>query len=200
MFETLAFILTLGFALLFRWEAKDLIWGLWISSLCVGYAFIVKMIISGVLSRGRDIPLAAACAGGGVLLIFFTFHFGMFHFVHSVFLNLFFPLFPLTGKGLPNVGLFIVTALKLYWPVVLANLIVKWPDFQMSVLDLKDKQTLMKPYSSVVKIHILIFVFAGMSALHLSRFAMYPILLFFFFPWEILGKKKEQKESSLPLV
>jgi hypothetical protein len=195
MFETLAFMLTVFFALVLRWEAKDLIWGLWISSLCVGYAFIVKTIIAGILSRDKDMPVAGAIIGALVLLVFFTIHFGMFHFVHSVFLNLFFPLFPMAGRDLPNVPLFILTTLKFYWPVVLANLIVKWPDFQAASFDLKDRQALMKPYSSVVKIHILIFVFAGMSALHLNRFAMYPILLFFFFPWDVLGKKKEQEGS-----
>ncbi len=198
MYEIGAFVLTVVFALLFRWEARDLIWGLWISSLCVGYAFIVKSIVTAILVRDSKIPLAAAVGAGVALLVFFTFHFGMFHFVHSVFLNLFFPLFPMAKKNSPDVPLFIVTALKLYWPVVLANLIVKWPDFQAASFDpVHGKDVLMKPYSTVVKIHILIFVFAGMSAVHLSRFAMYPILLFFFFPWQLLpGKKSTSKKST----
>ena len=37
--------------------------------------------------------------GGVFLLVFFTFHFGMFHLVHSVFLGLFFPLAPVAAKG-----------------------------------------------------------------------------------------------------
>ena len=45
-------------------------------------------------SSGPVLPSTGAIGQMG-LLAFFTVHFGMFHFVHSVFLNLFFPqLFP----------------------------------------------------------------------------------------------------------
>jgi hypothetical protein len=191
LIEWVAFLLTVFCAVVFRWEAKDLIWGLWISSLCVGYAFIVRIIIGGVMARPKIVPLAAALAGAGFMLMFFSFHFGMFHFVHSVFLNLFFPLTPMKD-GFPNIFLFAGLALKVYWPIVLANLLVKWPDFQEVKFDLKGaKDLMMKPYSSVMKIHMLIFVFAGMSFLHINRFAIYPILVFFFFPMELFLKKKE---------
>ena len=39
--ELVAFVVTFISAIVFRWDARDIIWGLWISSLCVGYAFIV---------------------------------------------------------------------------------------------------------------------------------------------------------------
>jgi hypothetical protein len=194
--EWAAFLLTVFCAVVFRWEAKDIIWGLWISSLCVGYALIVRVILGGVMARPRELPFAAALFGAGFLLMFFTFHFGMFHFVHSVFLNLFFPLTPMKN-GFPNIFLFAGMALKAYWPIVLANLLVKWPDFQQVKFDLKGGQDIMmKPYATVVKIHILIFVFAGMSALHIDRFAMYPILFLFFFPMEMFQAKK----TSVPVI
>jgi hypothetical protein len=31
--------------------------------------------------------------------------------------------------------------------------------------------------------HLLIFVFAGLNAAGLSRYAVYPVLAFYFFPW-----------------
>jgi len=192
LIEWAAFLLTVFCATVFHWEAKDIIWGLWISSLCVGYAFIVRVIVGGVMDRPKMVPLGLALLGGGFLLMFFTFHFGMFHFVHSVFLNLFFPLTPM-NNGFPNIFLFAGLALKAYWPIVLANLLVKWPDFQQVKFDLKGgKEIMTKPYVTVVKIHMLIFVFAGMSALHVNRFAIYPILFLFFFPMEMFAKKREQ--------
>ena len=191
LYQLGAFLLTLSFAVILRWEAKDLIWGLWISSLCVGYAFIVRVIVGGVMARSRQMPALVAFFSAAFVLAFFTFHFGMFHFVHSIFLNLFFPLTPMNG-GFSNVFLFAGLALKAYWPVVVANLLVKWPDFQDVTCDLKAPADLMmKPYATVVKIHLMIFVFAGMSFIpHMNRFALYPILFFFFFPWEMLRGKK----------
>ena len=38
------FLLTLGLAWHQRWSVTDLVWGLWISSLVLGYAFIVVSI------------------------------------------------------------------------------------------------------------------------------------------------------------
>ena len=195
MIEWVAFLLTVFCAVVFHWEAKDIIWGLWISSLCVGYAFILRVIIAGVMARPKGIPFSLALGGAAFLLAFFTFHFGMFHFVHSIFLNLFFPLIPgPDSRNSPDVFLFAVTALKDYWPVVLANLLVKAQDFRTVPLDLRKSGDLMtKPYTTVVKIHILIFVFAGMAALHVDRFAMYPILFLFFFPMDLLKGKKVQE-------
>ena len=196
--EWVAFLLTVFCAVVFHWEAKDIIWGLWISSLCVGYAFILRVIIAGVAIRPKEFPLPLALGGGAFLLAFFTFHFGMFHFVHSIFLNLFFPLIPgPDARNAPDVLLFATTAFKNYWPVVLANLLVKVRDFQMVRFDLKKGGDLMtRPYTTVVKIHVLIFIFAGMAAFHIDRFAMYPILFPFFFPMGLLKGKRVEEEPA----
>ena len=39
--DVTAFGVTVLLAIALHWQAKDLIWGLWISSLCVGYTHIV---------------------------------------------------------------------------------------------------------------------------------------------------------------
>ena len=84
--DLIAFLITIIFVIIFNWQVHDVIWSLWTSSLCVGYAFIVTGIISSVFFATSTERLLNA-AGGVFLLAFFTFHFGMFHFVHSVFLN-----------------------------------------------------------------------------------------------------------------
>ncbi len=88
--------------------------------------------------------------------------------------------------------LFVGAALKAYWPVVVGSLLVKFPDFRDVRFDLAHAQDLMmRPYATVIRLHILIFVFAGMSFAHVERFMIYPILVFFFFPLEkiFLGKR-----------
>jgi hypothetical protein len=84
--DALAFVLGLVIAGLAKWDTGDLIWSLWLSSLVVGYAMIVWAIFSRAWGRVGEM------LGGVFLLAFFTVHFGMFHFVHSMFLHQFFPL------------------------------------------------------------------------------------------------------------
>ena len=43
-------------------------------------------------------------------------------------------------------------------------------------------KTMMKPYANVVRMHLLIFVFAGLHAAQLSNYAIYPVLFAYFFP------------------
>lgn len=57
------------------WRTGDLVWSLWLSSLVIG---IASLVLGAKVSA---VP-------------FFTVHFGLFHFVHSVFLL---ALFPPTG-------------------------------------------------------------------------------------------------------
>ncbi len=48
LLDLLAFAAGLGMAWAFGWQAKDLVWGLWLSSLVVGYTTIVVGIGRGV--------------------------------------------------------------------------------------------------------------------------------------------------------
>jgi hypothetical protein len=89
------------------WNAGDLVWSLWLSSLVVGYSTIVWMIAQPAtelwrVSRKEPAPMQSSSRrprafsliiviGALFLLAFFTVHFGMFHYVHSQFLISFFP-------------------------------------------------------------------------------------------------------------
>jgi hypothetical protein len=106
--DALAFSVGLAVAWWARWDAGDLVWSLWLSSLVVGYSLIVWMIAqpAAELWRGawRERVLAASYPGsllgvGGILVIgalfflgFFTVHFGMFHYIHSQLMISFFPI------------------------------------------------------------------------------------------------------------
>lgn len=189
--DLFAFLATIFFIIVLGWQARDVIWGLWACSLCVGYAYIVTAIVSPVYhAKGAECLLRA---GGGIFLLgFFTFHFGMFHFVHSIFLNVFFPLV-VEEKGFPNIFTTLSVALKSYWPFVLTTFISRFSDFPFSGVDLKSKDTFMKPYANVIRMHILIFVFAGLHAANLSQLAIYPVLAFYFFPWGGFLKRRSRR-------
>lgn len=201
--ELIAFVLTVICAIAFRWEAKDLIWSLWTSSLCVGYCFIVVTIAASVLSADQPGQLGVFAFFGLLMLAFFTFHFGMFHFVHGVFLHHFFPLDPAEEGSFPNMAMVFVTCLSLYWPVVLATFISRLPDFKSAGLTAdilsshrgKGGDPFLKPYANVIRMHILIFVFAGLAAFHVSRYAIFPVIAFYFFPWGMVFGKKAATEQ-----
>ena len=106
--DALAFALGLAVAWWAGWTASDLIWSLWLSSLVVGYATIVWMIVQPATAlamlawRTRADPYcsprtvvtfwAVILVGASFMLTFFTVHFGGFHYVHSQILLHFFPI------------------------------------------------------------------------------------------------------------
>jgi hypothetical protein len=132
--DALAFGLGLGLAWFFQWSTKDLVWSLWLSSLCVGYAMILwivseplRELIGGLWLARRQNSLSggqAAGAAGGLLLVgfgtlfglaFFTVHFGGFHFVHSVFLSQFFPLDTASARGWPGWAMYREVFVRYWW-------------------------------------------------------------------------------------
>ncbi|HLP79955.1 MAG TPA: DUF6498-containing protein [Acidobacteriota bacterium] len=94
----ISFIAILVFIYIQGWHTKDLVWGLWFSSLVVGYITILCVIyaqstiehpsVSPIL---RTLQHIANLGGAAFMLVFFTIHFGMFHVIHSLFLQIFFP-------------------------------------------------------------------------------------------------------------
>lgn len=192
--DLIAFVGTVAAVIFFDWKAKDVIWGLWICSLTFGYTTIVVTIFAPALRAGGGAG-AAMAAGGLFLLAFFTVHFGMFHFVHGQFLNQFFPLGGTSGAFL-NPYTLITWPLSLYWPMVLATFVSRFSDlpFEGGSVIGKGNATggaaFMKPYANVIRMHLLIFVFAGLHAANMADLAIYPVLLFYFFPWSAFFGKR----------
>lgn len=209
--DVLAFAGGLGLAWLFQWETRDLVWSLWLSSLLVGYAMILWTIFSPVWRHHREGSTgaaAAAFAGGLFLVVFFTFHFGMFHFVHSAFLNSFFPVMDV--RSFPGPALYTEVAARYWWFVPLA-LVAERQAFRAEPLPpappatsvkaadiaarLQRNQSLspgagiMAPYKNVVRLHLLIFFFAGAHFARLDSFLVYAVVYaVYFFPWRLLGR------------
>src|SRR5215470_11634713 len=102
--DLLLFAASAAMAWFGRWQAGDLVWGLWLSSLIVGYGLLLVGILAPVVRGdptgwgiGQNAPPSpgqlqpATVASGGqawamrllelpiaaFLILFFTFHFGM---------------------------------------------------------------------------------------------------------------------------
>ncbi|NMC52614.1 MAG: tetratricopeptide repeat-containing protein [Chloroflexi bacterium] len=210
-----SFLVTLMLARLQNWQTTDLVWSLWISSLTLGYAYLLTGIAAKALRSGMGLdassggnviqelaptPLRWALSIGGALftLAFFTIHFGMFHLVHSVFLNQFFPLVRESG-GFPNVFEFIRVCIVNYWPVILLSALSQLPNF-MRAAETQQDRMLMMPYLNVVKMHLSIFVFAGLSAMQVSSAALVYLLVLYFFPFgalvSLLKRPKPAPENA----
>lgn len=194
--DLVAFAGTLAAVIFFEWKAKDVIWGLWVCSLTFGYSTIVVTIFAPAFRLG-GVGGAVMAFAGLFLLAFFTVHFGMFHFVHGVFLNVFFPLVG-EGQGFPNPFMLLVAALVNYWPMVLATFISRFSDLPLNSKSVagggltNGGRAFMKPYANVIRMHLLIFVFAGLEGAGMSDYAIYPVLIFYFFPWGVIfGKFKK---------
>jgi hypothetical protein len=209
------------------WQTTDLVWSLWLSSLVVGYALIVWTIFgpavlfgraafadSSIKINGAELALGALggavyLIGGLLLLAFFTFHFGMFHFVHSAFLGSFFPLEPGARQGMPGLGLY-AQVVSRYWIFLPVAFLTERRAFDgvgslgsaptndasvtaAAIAARKSRDTgmsgMMAPYRNVIRMHLLIFFFAFAHFAGLENFYVYAVVYaVYFFPWSLLKK------------
>jgi hypothetical protein len=219
--DALAFAVGLGLAWYFQWETRDLVWSLWLSSAVIGYAMIVWSIFGTGIFFATKVRIKQAgnssgssAAAGGVMLVgglfllaFFTVHFGGFHFVHSVFLNAFFPVEPGLSKSFPGPALYWEVFTRYWWFLPAAAIAERaafrfGPEEKVGPADnavtseaiaaRKAKNALgggdmMAPYKNVIRLHLLIFFFAGAHFLKLDSFFVYAVVYaVYFFPWRLI--------------
>lgn len=228
--DALAFAIGLGLAWYFQWETRDLVWSLWLSSLVIGYAMIVWNIFGtgafiatkawedrAMLSGAPKGPLAAGgalmLAGGLFLLAFFTVHFGGFHFVHSAFLNSFFPIDPGQARSFPGPALYAEVFQRYWWFLPAAAIAERAafrfkpaepegpPDTAVTAEAIAARHArnakaglgggMMAPYKNVVRLHLLIFFFAAAHFAKLGSFLVYAVVYaVYFFPWRLVKKNR----------
>lgn len=218
--DAVAFAAGLAVAWWLGWNTTDLVWSLWLSSLVVGYALIVWNVTAplretaGNMARDRG-DLAGPGAkvatlvllGGGTLfgLAFFTVHFGGFHFVHSVFLSVFFPI-EVHGqpvRGFPTLAVYAEVVRSYWWFLPVAFLAERAafrapsphvpPDTAVTPEAIARRKAaatnapMLAPYKNVIRMHLLIFFFAGAHFAKLENFAVYAVVYaVYFFPWRLL--------------
>lgn len=163
-----------------------------------------------------------ALAIAAFLVTFFSFHFCGFHAGHAGFLSHFFPLEHLEPEaffdGFMNPLLLLKTALTevapLYFWFLIPALIFEAQKviaplkaafalkldlpLEQTARHVADNQSQLRgdfffaPYINVIRLHILIFFFAGCFALKIDHFLIYAVVYaVYFFPWSIFRKPKE---------
>lgn len=225
--DALAFAFGLTVAWVGGWTATDLVWSLWLSSLVVGYLTIVWNIvrpgatIGRAVWRGRALDAqsqqqrgpsllvagAVGLVGALFMLAFFTVHFGMFHFVHSQFLAMFFPVTDAPSKDLAGVETYL-EVVRRYWMFLPAAFLAERAGFKppapsepddgsvtasaierRKAANTRRGASMMAPYRNVVRMHLLIIFFGFISFVSLENFAIYALVYaVYFFPWRLVRR------------
>lgn len=162
-----------------------------------------KMVVGGILLVGSLFMLA-----------FFTVHFGGFHFGHSVFLSGF---FPVQGDG-ASAGRWpgwetYAEVVQRYWIFLPVAFIAERAAFHAPTPEETDDGAvtveaiarrkarnaiknggmgdgMMAPYKNVIRMHLLIFFFAGAHAAKADNFLVYTVVYaVYFFPWRVVRGK-----------
>jgi hypothetical protein len=183
--------ITILAAVIGDWQATDIVWGMWISSLVSGYAMILVIIASDVwhgrnpAERGDEpASLAKRLAGALWMVAFFSFHFLFFHAGHAMFTQQFFPLAGADAGAHELVDNFLaVTPLALsdYWPVVLAAFVASGDRFRGALAG-NALKSMALPYRAVIKNHVMIFIVIGFNMAGLQGWLLYPLFLWYFVP------------------
>ena len=152
----------------FGWGAATLVLLYWLENVMIGAATLLRMVLQGA-SKG-----IAGLVGAGFIGMFFTVHYGLFCFVHGVFVRLFangidapfaedegFPTpFSLIGDALNEApGLSVIAAGLFAWHLVSA-----FQTWQSGADEGRGIETIMgEPYGRIIILHV--GRFAGMAAL-----------------------------------
>ena len=268
--DIVAFVGTIAFAAYQHWTAKDIIWSLWISSLILGYTFIISSSLSifiyedirksgkgkhlkksslertpplafnffiivlalfiirwsspvkwlvifgsilfgalSILLKDKSIDISRYTPGSLVreifwrfftylpqvvfILGFFSVHFVLFHFIHGIFLNGFFPIIEDSpfGKNPDETAAFLFQIIQRasteYWVFVVFSAFSRMNDYVKAIRK-PGGPNMGLPYVNVIRMHLMIFVFAALYALKLQSYAVYPVLFFYFFPAQSIVK------------
>lgn len=205
LFSLLAGGVTYYFAITGQWTSADILWSLWISSLLIGYLTLMLGAIGqlrfglwgspvqSVSSRqgepSQKVGLAAFLILLGMAIFqiaFFTVHFLGFHYGHSLFLNEFFPI--ISAETLDHwrvdpldwLMALVIHGMQNYWPVVLVSAVMQHAMLVAALRD--DRQAMMAPYKTVVKMHITIILLGFLAAFGVKEPILLILLMFYFLP------------------
>ncbi len=225
--DAVAFAVGLAVAWYARWTAADLVWSLWLSSLVVGYATIVWMVVQPagefvrVAWRERALleanPGAVAAfallilVGVAFFLGFFTIHFGGFQYVHSQILISFFPIETGQGRATHADMATYVEIARRYWPFLPSAFLAHRAAFMRKPLSLESTKSLSQPgnkkkardlfsepYRNVIRMHLLIFFFFFAHFAGLENFLVYAVIYaVYFFPWRLVRRPTTQPSIVL---
>ena len=156
-------------------------------------ATIYKHVLSTGEAKGKKgffdftVNLLINFPAGIFLIVFFSIHFGGFHFIHSIFLNGFFPLIdeqPFGKTPAETVFMFrdlITASLTRYWFFIAASVVASFDNI-FATLKGTGGDFMLEPYKNVIKMHAMIFIIAFAGAAGLHQYVLYAALFLYFFP------------------
>ncbi|MEM6279963.1 MAG: DUF6498-containing protein [Verrucomicrobiota bacterium] len=191
----------------------------------IGYGFKIGWAIvrdDEFEGPGKLPAILIGLAIGLFLLGFFSLHFCGFHAGHSAFLNIFFPLPDLPEMGFSNAFM----NPFLLWKQVFQYLLIPYGLFLIPAL-IVERKNLLKPfrkdlspeeeepshledrkkdftedlfagpYKNVIRMHLLIFFFAGCHLLKVDSFVIYAVVsTVYFFPWSECKSWWQERSDS----
>ncbi len=218
--DLIAFGIGIGVAWWTGWDTLTLVWSLWLSSLVVGFISIIIGIVGTARSTQQalinGLPDASATASttlariagplafvyGMFLLAFFTLHFGGFHWGHSIFLNMFFPLDgsdPATRQPFMQPHEYLRVIELGWWFIPLALIAERKYLFGTTASgpSLAPDARMSAPYRNVVCLHLLIFFFAFTMFTGMADVWVYLLVYaVYFFPWKAVFRRSKHRRST----
>jgi hypothetical protein len=186
--DLLGFLASLAIAWIFHWQAKDLVWSLWLSSLIAGILITIWIFIfrRENYSKLDDASFSLyrfiiVLSKGVCMFVVYTAFFGGFLLVDSIFLNYFYPI-ESSNHEIFLEWPFYFQVIKNYWPFVLITIATEFKELKT----LKNSKPFMmiKPYLNIIRMHLLIFFIAGITLIKLNSFYVYAAASFlYFFPF-----------------
>jgi hypothetical protein len=195
IFRLTAFVITVIVAIVLHWESHDLMWGTWASA--VAYGYIYGLLIISCNPQEVDAPQGWSQPGRLLAMIaFFSFHFGLFHLYQGLILEIIFPLTDRNGQD-QSIFRFPVIAFSTYWPLILVVFLSRAQELYQATSPADRPNRLLAPYRHIARMQVLVFVFLFMKAMGVIPLALYPILVFLYFPLPIIWPQVQQMFNKL---
>jgi len=179
------FLVTVAVAIWKDWAAADLVWASWISGVVVGLGLAILSLASFCLLQG---DMRFGCAM--LLLLLFVLPWGFLQAAMAALLN---AAFPLPGKP-ADLSTILRTTLASYWPLVLLSAASEFSSLQ-SYWSLAGGMAKRGSYPVLVygqfvsagRMFLLVWLLASLWCAGLTGYALYPALIFYFFPWDAIS-------------
>lgn len=185
LFEAATFAGTLALAFGLGWRTSDLIWGLWASSLTIGFVVVFAGGVRRILRPNATILERIFSSIGAIgSLVLFSVHFGSAHYLYAAILDLLMPLMDhpgrvyvgkLTWTGGTSFSFWetLEIALATYWPMVLLNGVRDRTAIGKSTATTGKEA---EPYGAILKLHFLVMGLGASYAIGLDSFPVYAVV------------------------
>ncbi len=179
----LSFVITAWIATVQHWSAEDLAWSFWLAGLMWSTVYLIVYAFSQELGVGLFYLL---------VLFFFYFIFGGFLFGIFQFIDAQLRIDERTAPVCMVTGMLqnALSAAKNNWPFFIFSGIKILPTYILDARTVNFTDVGQPLFTrDGLRMYLLIFLLTGMVLLQLGPFALYAILLIYFFPWQMLRNR-----------